>query len=322
MICISAKTSEERSELISFLKLIGCDYKIYDSSRKGIFGNLIDFIVFFIFIRKNKIKKILGAPCSRNRYVSFILGVPFASYMRSVHPDPNALTSISDVLHYKLSRLGIKLKIFNPYEADFIFVSTEINRDFLLIRGVNSEKIFNVGAIWLKGIVLKSQEGRVIYLTQSFSSHRNKKSDEEQKVIIEKLARFFHNSCYQLVLRKHPRDINNYSFIEKYGVFVDSSPAMNFLDSIREKDFIMGSFSTMVMEVMSIGGRFIPVHLNSSPALNDLFKKNGIYPLDFCFLTESFTDLEGKVVKNKEFFSSFDISPIENFVSKLERRDR
>lgn len=310
MICISAKTSEERAELISFLELIDCNYGIYNSDRKGILGNIIDFFLFFSFIRKNKVKKIIGAPCSRNRYISFFLGIPFASYMRSVHPDPNALTSLSDILHYRLSKIGINLRIFNPYEADSIFISTEINRDFLLKRGVDTRKIFNVGAIWLNNIVLKPGEGRVIYLTQSFSSHRNIKASQEQNELIKKVSNLCLSRGMGFVLRKHPRDSETYEFMNN-NLEINTACVDVFLKNINEDDIFVGSFSTMILEIMSLGGKFIPIKMDSTPGMNDIFEKYNMNPISVDLLKSN--DFISMVIKNKNLFSSFDSDPVDLF---------
>lgn len=283
-ICISSDTPEEIYELKKFLNLYNLDFFIYEFKKErnsGVVFKIINFVCFLFFLKKNKIKKIIGSPNSRNRYASWFLRIPYASYMRSVHPDPHALTSLSDRIYYELSRCGIKIKILNPYEADRVFISTEINRIFLINRGIKSEKIFNVGAIWLENIECnRKNEGRIIYITQSFLSHKNNSAAQEQYLHVKKIMRKCAKESIRFVIRKHPRDDTNYYDINDFYGEINTDLPLVFLKKLSKNDLIISSFSTMALEAMSIGINVVPIKLNSIESFNSLFERLGVSVVD------------------------------------------
>lgn len=313
--CVSTSTLEERNDISSILEGMSIPFLLFSNkAQRGwkFFSWFYCFYRFCKFLKKNNISVIIGGPSSRNRYASKLMGIPFASYMRSVHPDPAAITSLSDLIYHKLKFL--KISWLNPYEANIIFVSTKINREFLIHRGISNRKIHEIGAYWLHHKKVVMSEGSipsVIYITQSFSEHRNAEAAGEQLNSILRVKAICAKESLRFILRKHPRDSFNYSgiFLEKEEI--DQRNSTDFLFSITKDDILVGSFSTMMLEAMAIGAKILPIHLENNEKANALFKKFGMIPIGLNDLEEK--NLKDFPVYSLDLFSSLNVGPVRDF---------
>src|SRR5690606_17375853 len=115
-----------------------------------VLNKLLDIIFFIIYLRKNRVAVVVGAPCIRNRAARFLLKIKFASYIRSLHPASEKATSLSDLAFCFTKKNGLHANIFNPYSADACFVSSPITMEFLIKRGIPKELVQQIGAVWLR----------------------------------------------------------------------------------------------------------------------------------------------------------------------------
>ncbi len=303
-ICISCATPEEEEELKFTLDLIRIDYFIHSihHNSKSKKKKIYDAINLGLKAKKNKINVLIGSPCFANRIISRVLNIRFISYLRSVHPDATQLTSLSDKIHYLLSKLKLDSKISNPYYADTILITTPINKIFLENRGINTEeKTFEIGASWLYKINIEensknTDQNTFIYITQSFLSHNHMEADLEQKENILTICAKL-NSSDKLIIRKHPRDETNYhellkSFTDLKKIEINTDKPIEFLHTIHSKSYLIGSFSTLALEAMQLGGNFFPLHLHSHKNLNHLLKQYKLPPKKIDEINEIETIIE------------------------------
>jgi len=282
-ICISAETPEELEEIKTILSDAGKKYITYEPKNRN---KIYDSIHFLIYLKRRKIKTIIGAPCLRNR-VARLFGITYISYLRSLHPSPEAASSLSDRIYFKLKSLGIKKNIFNPYSANICLVTANVTESFLIAREIEKFRIFNIGACWLKKEKLPPIEATDIslcFITQAFSEHLNEKAHQEQVNAIERFSRLAYEKGTTLTIRKHPRDFYNYlaHFHNKEHntkIKINTDTPINFLTNFNQNNIIISSFSTLAFELLQSGAKAIFISLESAPSFYDSFRKIGITPL-------------------------------------------
>lgn len=321
MICLSAETVEEYSELKEILSTLNLKYVTYKASTsRGSLAKFFSAINFLLFLRRNKVSKIIGPPCLRNRAAQHLFSVSFGSYMRAIHPDPSLATSLSDKIYFRARALGLGWSFLNPYHATMHFVSSPLNRTFLTNRNIEESKIFEVGATWLHGFncpvkISTTSYSKIIYVTQSFASHNNLLAHEEQVSAIAFFAGIARKHDYKFIIRKHPRDMFNYSGMDcSLGeIEVDSVPAANFIESMDGSEVVISSFSTLAFELMQIGISVFPLKLEAVPSFNDKFKSLGVSAISINAVSSDRDLLENTCCI--KIFSKTDSSPIERFLA-------
>ena len=105
------------------------------------------------------------------------------------------------------------------------------------------------------------------------------------------------NSSDKLIIRKHPRDETNYhellkSFTDLKKIEINTDKPIEFLHTIHSKSYLIGSFSTLALEAMQLGGNFFPLHLHSHKNLNHLLKQYKLPPKKIDEINEIETIIE------------------------------
>lgn len=107
-----------------------------------------------------------------------------------------------------------KIRLLNPYLADFSLVVGPENKEMLKDFGVNKsysiglfpKHIKNHGASYSKGT-----QPTIILVTQAYESHGMKEIHKEQEKFINNLALALSNKRINCIIKKHPRDKTKYT---------------------------------------------------------------------------------------------------------------
>jgi hypothetical protein len=152
--------------------------------------------------------------------------------------------------------------------ADKYLVLGDINKSYLIEKGIDATKIVTVGSLEYDDIessVLKSDfnisNPKICYITSACEWIGDTEGEEYQK---EKIDNFL-NYCQKenlkdIIIRLHPReDFEKYEQLkEKYNFIKLQYPSnTKLLEDLQEFDVIVGGFSTVLFEVMLINKKVI-----------------------------------------------------------------
>lgn len=205
-----------------------------------------------------------GFSMLKHRLLSKIFNISHIAYFRGLMFDSNNVSGFSDKLRYGILGIVIKnLYIFNAYEADKILTISEINKNFIIERGVEIEKIFLISPPWLKDInsclvSASSKITKVVFVTQAFNEHGHTLQHNSQVSFLKKLDEFCRRCNQLLIVRIHPRDYYDYSKLDfRSEVQFDSDPSIKFLSSLSSESIIISPLSTLAFEILFLDGNVL-----------------------------------------------------------------
>jgi hypothetical protein len=229
-----------------------------------------------------------GSSMLKHRLAARMLGVPHVAYFRGLMFDPSIRSGYSDKI--RLGRLGryLRTDLFDATRANHILTVAETNRQFLLQRGADDERITLIGPIWLDGISPNtSGERRVYFLTSALAAHGFTAEHRAQVTAVMKVATS--GAFDPLIVRVHPRDFYDYEADPTIPASVefDRSPPLEFLRQLRTDDILVTPLSTLAFEAQHLGCRVL---FYSSPELGNhsaaAFATLGIGPVTLDELLE------------------------------------
>lgn len=257
----------------------------YCPKSKKLGNKIYQLIVLIRGVSKGGVRVLFtGYPMLKHRIISILsLGkIKHISYIRGLHADANNLSGYSDAIFKLLKKVPFLIR-FNNFQADKIVTIGEMNKDFLLSRRVESDRIKLIKPIWLSSInkisdpIQVGNSCRVYFITQAFERHGYPKAQKSQEEMVLKLKEGFDKlKSHSFIVRKHPRDVTG-----KYdGCEVDSTLYHAFLGSLQTNDIVISPFSTLAFEISYLGGRVI---FYSTDVLDefyaDAYSRLGISPL-------------------------------------------
>lgn len=257
----------------------------YTPKSKNLSNKLYQLIVLIRGVNKGGVQFLFtGYPMLKHRIISIMsLGkIKHISYIRGLHADANNFSGFSDTIFKFLKKVPFLIR-FNNFQADKIITIGKMNKDFLLSRHVESDRIKLIEPIWLSSInkianpIEVGNSCRVYFITQAFERHGYPKAQKSQEEMVFKLkAGFDELKSHSFIVRKHPRDITG-----KYdGCEVDSTLYHVFLGSLQSNDIVISPFSTLAFEISYLGGRVI---FYSTDVLDefyaDAYSRLGISPI-------------------------------------------
>lgn len=288
IICASGQVLD-RINLNKYEQLDITSTRLGIRGKGGLIRKLIEFISFLAIIYRVKPKMIFsGFSMLRYRVASRLLHIPHVAYLRGLLFNSDVKGGYSDGLRY--GRLGrfFRSPIFNAYEASHIFTTSEINKKFLLERGIENNKITVIGPVWLEKLKLHSERvrterGRIILVTQAFSQHGLKEVHECQ---IADVRAFSALSALKIVnkdfvLRVHPRDFYGYEEDSQVQcVHYDRSTPASFIRQLTSEDLLLAPLSTLAFEADFMGVKVVPILIKGSePIYSSVFDALGMKPL-------------------------------------------
>lgn len=282
--CISTDTFEEQREIEKILNDTGIEYIIYTAptTLKNRLGRKIhESLDFLGFLKRNNFHAIIGGPTLRNRVANIIGQQKYISYLRSLHPSPEKLTSLSDQIFSFLKKFSPKANLLNPYHADLCITNSRINEKFLETRGIDSHKIINIGLPILEYNLPPKKFSTnasvtIIYITQAFREHNNTQADTEQREIIKHIHKTLNERNLTLTIRKHPRDETNYNELLKGNYTINSLSAQEFIKTIPKNTLIITPFSTLSFEINKNNTKKLFISIKSIPSYDQALDKCGI----------------------------------------------
>ncbi|MER7796513.1 hypothetical protein [Microbacterium sp. NPDC096154] len=218
-------------------------------------SGLAEFIALVLRTRPRVIMS--GFSMMKHRVMSRVLRIPHVSYIRGLMFNPDTKLGISDKLRYGVFR-GRNVRVLNAFEASHVLTVAQINEDFMVARGVDRERIHQVGPVWLRDVPparATQDSGRVFFVTKAFEAHGVDEAHRRQTETIRQLAASFPG---QLCIRAHPRDF--YAYEEDAAlrdVSVARSTPREFLLSLTQADILISPLSTMAFEALHVGARVV-----------------------------------------------------------------
>jgi hypothetical protein len=222
-----------------------------------------------------------GFPMVKHRLAAKLFRIHHIVYFRGLMFDPSVRSGYSD--RVRLGPLGryLRTDLFDSTKATHILTVADTNRQFLLRRGADDERITLIGPVWLDGISLAdSGERRVFFLTSALAAHGFASEHRAQVATVIKVATS--GVLHPLIVRVHPRDFYDYENDPSVPATVgfDRSPPQEFLKQLRTDDILVAPVSTLAFEALHLGGRVL---FYSSPELGNyserVFAMLGIAPL-------------------------------------------
>lgn len=203
-----------------------------------------------------------GNSMLKHRIASLILGVPHFGYFRGLLFDSKNISGIMDRFRFGRFKFLFKNKLFNSFYGTLLLTSSDLNKKFMVERGIKEESILVIGPIWLKD--LKNNKGsqlkpRVYFVTQAFSAHGMEVQQAGQlnslKLIVSSLN---HNSEIEFQIRVHPRDSYPYhTEASLVDVKVDKSISDVFLKQLQHDDLLISPLSTLAFESLYLGSKVL-----------------------------------------------------------------
>lgn len=300
-VLVSAEVAEEIVEILSMLKhgnhsvtvtaprvalaaltddlLVGVDVQETGYARQGDhLAKLRTLVEFFRIVLAHKPQVVVsGFPMLKHRLAARFLGTRHVVYLRGLMFDSGITSGFSDQLRY--GRLGwlFRSRLFNPYDADKVVTVADINRTFVMDRGVDPDKVVVCGPVWLAEVgPLKRGEPRIVILTSAYEAHGHKEAHRSQvRDIAEALSRVE----AEVVLRVHPRDNYDYESDERFSsARINRESSATFLDSIASTDLILSPPSTFAFEAVHIGAK-VTIFRNEEVAGDWKIPHGSRYPL-------------------------------------------
>lgn len=235
---------------------------------------LVNFLILLKIVVNENIDFILsGVPLIFSRVVRlFFPHLIRIAYVRGLLFDSSKSTSTSDWFYFLTKKIRIQDKIhfFNNYYSECILTTGEINKKFLLDRGIPDKNIFLTGPLVLDRIANSTRKiefdsennFEIIFITQAFNWHMDEKADFEQKKFLLSLMEQLRSvkiKNIQFKIRLHPRDsIENYKNIiknEDSEIIFDTSDSSIFLSECKNNKVMISGLSTFAFEWMYLGGK-------------------------------------------------------------------
>lgn len=225
-----------------------------------------------------------GFSMMKHRVVSGVLGVPHLAYIRGVAFDPTVSVGISDRLRFGWLRRLIPRRVIATYSADHVYTIGEVNREFLLGRGIAADRIHLVGPVWLAGrsltnLAASDARPTAYFVTGAWEAHGRMEEHEAQLQVTRRLAQNWRNPR-SLGMRIHPRDLHPYESDPAFDdVRVDRSLPGEFLSKLTDQDVLITPLSTLAFEALHLG---LPVVFYADPiatkAYFHIYERLGIDP--------------------------------------------
>lgn len=263
-----------------------------------------------------------GFSMLKHRVVSAIARVPHVSYLRGAMFDPSITGGYSDAAAASGLARFLPHKVFHSYSADVVLTVGDVNRRFLLGRGIPNESIHLVGPVWLRDAERASdraaatEPGTAYFLTTAWRAHGKLEEHEAQLAITHRLAVGWPGP-QRLVLRVHPRDDYPYESDPVFhAVPLNRLTPGEFLRSLDLGDVLIAPLSTFAFEALRLGHAVVfyadPV---ATKAYLHMYSALGIVP-------KSVDDLiAGNLARQREpiaeIFSPVDFGQLDEALSKL-----
>lgn len=234
-------------------------------------------------LRRRPVLVFSGFSMLKHRVVSGALRVPHFAYIRGVVFDPRVSVGISDRVRFGVLKRLVPRRVVATYSADQVFTVGEVNRRFLLGRGIPADRVHVVGPVWLapelRGAVAAQQpySPRAYFVTGAWEAHGRMEEHEAQLEITRRLAREWRNGT-ELAFRVHPRDLHQYEADPDFAnVVLDRTPPEEFLESLSEQDVVIAPLSTLAFEALFVGRRVVFYRdPSATSAYNHIYDKLGI----------------------------------------------
>jgi hypothetical protein len=289
MILVNSVVEEEVVELIDLLEKEGNNILLYlpiklhnintkyceiifykDIFRNNFLNKIADLIRFQYIVLKNKPDCIYtGFSMIKHRLSSKIFRIKHIAYIRGLLFDSNNHSGIGDKLRYGKLSFFFQNSIFNTYYADKIITISNINKNFMINRGINKDSIFLINPPWLVNIRKKKRKkeyNKIVFLTQAFEFHGFSTEHKSQISFLEKhLIPFCKKQNFELIIRVHPRDC---FFYEKYNFEVNKEKSIDFLKKLDSDFLIISPLSTFAFEAIFLN---IKVVFYSTNILNKIY---------------------------------------------------
>jgi len=254
----------------------------HHSTKVGVAAKLRGLAQFILRIARRRPDVLFsGFSMMRHRLAAGIFRVPHVAYLRGVVFDPQLASGISDRIRVSaLSRL-VPGKAATSYHADFVLTVGDVNRDFLIARGIPAEHIALTGPVWLHDsappLPSDTDAGRIYFLTTAWQAHGLLTEHEAQLRITRRLAEHWRHDA-RFVMRVHPRDRYDYESDDAYrGVALDRRTPEEFLRGLRPADLIIAPLSTLAFEAAYLGGSVVFYSDDvATKAYNHVYERLGI----------------------------------------------
>jgi O-antigen ligase len=200
-----------------------------------------------------------GFSMLKHRLVAAWLEIPHVAYIRGVVFDPNLSVGISDSLRDSAVSKFLPRRVFATYNADAVVTVGQVNRDFLIARGISHSRIWTPGPTWLDGLQDVrtrgdgSGAGRAFFLTVAWEAHGRMDEHYAQLTLMRRLASEWSQPA-KLVIRVHPRDSYQYEQDPSFAfVELDRSLPDAFLRGLNRGDVVIAPLSTLAFEAGFLG---------------------------------------------------------------------
>lgn len=175
-------------------------------------------------------------------------------YIRTLHIiEENQ--SYSDKISSKSKRLSRSLNFLNNYFADYYFSPGLINNKFLTFKGVNENKIVNVGLHpETNNHIAVNTRRRIVIASQAWDAHGFMDTYTGEVSFISDLAKelkkIFANE-FDIIIKLHPRERDGIYNIENVAV------CRQLDDSLTSHDILIGGLSSYLIEQYLSGVKII-----------------------------------------------------------------
>lgn len=293
------------------------------SASSSAWRKLLGVMEFFgRVVRAKPVVLITGWSMMRHRVVSGLLRVSHVSYMRGVVFDPSERSGLSDWMSLRWWGRLLPFRAAHSYWADAVFTVGEVNKEFLVARGLPPAAIRLVGPVWLTPSGTDSPPPspepleRVFFLTSAWESHGLLEEHRGQLELTRRLVREW-PGAQRLVLRAHPRDLHDYASDPAFlGVKVDRTAPASFLDRLGPGDLLVAPLSTLAFEAMYQGHAVVfywdPV---ATRPFNHSYSRLGITPVTIDDLIAGNVQPQGEI--EAPVFAPVDLKPFCDYVCGL-----
>lgn len=226
------------------------------SNRKRLFHFILDCNILFSGIQ-TVFERSLFNDIKKSK-----INIKVISYHRHLLFDDGVNTNLSDNRKYsikkKLSRfIGLDWMFIDNKGVGFsdkYLVLGEVNKRYLISKGVNSESIFVVGSLeydHIPTITKKDETQSACYITGAFEWIGDYEGDTYQNQKIDAYINAFHNNGSDVWIRVHPREnIKKYNTLKQKYPFVKIQKATDnpLLEDLSRFDVLIGGISTALFE--------------------------------------------------------------------------
>ena len=239
----------------------------HHAHRARVIPKLVGFGEFALLAIRSRPRLIVsGFSMLKHRAMSRVLGVPHVSYIRGLMFNPETHLGISDKIRFGLAR-GKNVRLLNAFEADAVLTVARINEDFMVTRGIDRDRIVQVGPVWLRDVPPAPSgfvDGRIFFVTKAFEAHGADDAHERQVSVVHRLVASLPG---RVAIRAHPRDYYDYEADPLLrDVFIDRSSPRAFLHSLIREDLLISPLSTLAFEALHVG---VPVLFFTADGVTD-----------------------------------------------------